>query len=166
MECTSECCSEDADSPYQLKLNYSSSKRKQEKQMHCFRYEWYRDHGLVIILCATFNSVLVAKVNKLLQIFGSITEKRLSKGFKICQAHKEAVLKVSIVNHPSVASLLSQQLEQYQTTNRLMFMKLLSSLRLLVHQGLALRGHTEDLIQVLKCRCEDVPGLDDWLHKS
>ena len=43
-----------------------------------------------------------------------------------------------------------------------MLMNLLSSLKLLLRQGSAIRGHKEEgnLYQVLKCRGEDVPGLE------
>ncbi|XP_028418302.1 zinc finger MYM-type protein 1-like [Dendronephthya gigantea] len=36
-------------------------------------------------------------------------------------------------------------------------------------EGVAIRGHTEEegnLYQVLKCRCEGVPGLEAWLRKG
>ena len=48
-----------------------------------------------------------------------------------------------------------------------MLLKLLSSIKYLVWQGLALRGHVENesnLIQLLKCRSEDIEGMDKWLE--
>ena len=50
-----------------------------------------------------------------------------------------------------------------------MLMKLLSSLKLLLRQGSAIREHKEkegNLYQVLRCRGEDVPGLEAWLKKG
>ena len=50
-----------------------------------------------------------------------------------------------------------------------MLMKLLSSLKLLLRQGSAIREHKEkegNLYQVLTCRGEDVPGLEAWLKKG
>ena len=45
-------------------------------------------------------------------------------------------------------------------------MTLLTSLRYLARQGIAIRGHIEEegnLLQLLSCRAEDVPGLQAWL---
>ena len=42
----------------------------------------------------------------------------------------------------------------------------LTSIRYLMRQGLAVRGHKEEegnLYQLLKCRSDDVPGLSHWL---
>ena len=184
-DCTSDCCFEN-DKPYQLKLDYSSSKRKQGKQMRIFRYEWYKDHSW-LSYCVPRSKVFcfycrVASSKGFLTFSSKREQAFTDTGFnnwkkakqrfqehEQCQAHKEAVLKVSALQQPSVASLLSHQLEQDQTKNRQMFMKLLSSLKFLVYQGLALRGHTEEdgnLIQLLKCRCEDIPGLEEWLCRS
>ena len=63
----------------------------------------------------------------------------------------------------SVASLLSASLRKEQAEHRTMLMKLLSSLKLLLRQGSAIRRHKEEegnLYEVLKCRGEDVPGLE------
>ena len=49
-----------------------------------------------------------------------------------------------------------------------MLLKQLSSLRFLLRQGLAIRGHTEaegNLIQLMTLRSEDCPGLKTWLNK-
>jgi hypothetical protein len=47
------------------------------------------------------------------------------------------------------------------------FLKQLSSLKYLVRQGLAIRGHESmesNLIQMLKTRAEDVPELNQWIE--
>ena len=47
-----------------------------------------------------------------------------------------------------------------------MLLKVLSTLRYLVRQGLAIRGHHDDdgnLIQLLNCRSEDVTSLRSWM---
>ena len=47
-----------------------------------------------------------------------------------------------------------------------MLLKQLSSLRYLLRQGLALRGHTEregNLVQLMLLHCEDCPRLEQWL---
>ena len=45
-------------------------------------------------------------------------------------------------------------------------MKLLTSLKFLVWQGMAIHGQIEkgNLFQLLRCRAEDVPGLEAWLR--
>jgi len=46
-------------------------------------------------------------------------------------------------------------------------MKELTSIKYLVRQGLAIRGHKKEdgnLRQLLKCRADDVQGLDGWLQ--
>ena len=48
-----------------------------------------------------------------------------------------------------------------------MLLKVLSTLRYLVRQGLAVRGHHDhddgNLIQLLNCRSEDVASLRSWM---
>ena len=56
---------------------------------------------------------------------------------------REAVLKRSYRKQPSVAVQLHNQGMQDQKLNREMLIKQLSSLRYLLRQGLALRGHDE-----------------------
>lgn len=75
--------------------------------------------------------------------------------------HREAVLKINSLRHPSVAALLSSQLQRDQQVRRQMLMVTLSSLRFLLRQGLAVRGHTDlesNLIQLLLLQTETIPG--------
>ena len=77
--------------------------------------------------------------------------------------HRQALLSHQTSLKGSVASLLSASLRKAQAEHRTMkLMKLLSSLKLLLRQGSAIRGHKEEegnLYQVLKCQDEDAPGL-------
>ena len=64
-------------------------------------------------------------------------------------------------------SQLSNQAKQEQKLNRNMLLKQLSSLRYLLRQGLAIRGHVEiegNLMQLLRLHCEDIPRLKQWLQ--
>ena len=84
-----------------------------------------------------------------------------------CQAHLEACMKLKSLLHPSISTRLSSQLRD-QIHHREMLMKELSSVKYLARQGLALRGHKEEdgnLMQLLKCRAEDIQGLGLWLHE-
>lgn len=83
------------------------------------------------------------------------------------QVHREACMKFLSLQHPSVAARLSNQLLNDQKHRSEMLMKVLSSLKYLARQGLAIRGHIEDdgnLRQLLQCRTEDIEGLNSWLH--
>ena len=82
------------------------------------------------------------------------------------QIHREACMKLKLSQQLSIATQLNHQLFEEQKHRREMLMKVLTSLRYLVGQGLALRGHTEEdgnLVQLLKCRSEDICGLQPWL---
>ena len=79
------------------------------------------------------------------------------------------MLKYSALQQPSVAAQLSRQVESDQLKRRDAFLKQLSSLKYLVRQGLAVRGHVEEdgnLQQLVKCRSEDVASLEEWLKHS
>ena len=68
-----------------------------------------------------------------------------------------------------VTAQLSNQVLRDQKRHRDFLMTHLSSLRYLMRQGLAVRGHREEegnLYQLLKCRSDDVPGLSNWLNDS
>ncbi len=72
-------------------------------------------------------------------------------------------MKLQTHQQPSVATQLSQRLKIDQNHRRGMLLKLLTSVKLLARQGLAIRGHVENegkLIQLLLCRPEDVRGLN------
>ena len=72
--------------------------------------------------------------------------------------HKEATLQISGLNAPTVIEQLSTEGSKTTAEHRKILMKSLSSLRYLLRQGLAIRGHKEDngnLLQLLKLRCED-----------
>ena len=72
-------------------------------------------------------------------------------------------MKLKLSQQLSIATQLNHQLFEEQKHRREM---LLTSLRYLVCQGLAICGHTEEvgyLVQLLKCRSEDICGLQRWL---
>ena len=80
--------------------------------------------------------------------------------------HREAVIKIDSLQCLSVAALLSTQLQKDQQVRRQMLMVTLSSLRFLLRQGLAVRGHIDlesNLIQLLLVRSETIPGLKQYI---
>ena len=83
--------------------------------------------------------------------------------------HKEAVLIHSMMKQPSVSTQLNNQLVQEQKVNREMLLKQLTSLRYILRQGLALRGHEEkegNLMQLLYLRSEECPGLKQYIENK
>lgn len=83
------------------------------------------------------------------------------------QAHSEAYMKLkSSVN---IGAMLDRAYSEQQQTRQRMLLKELSSLKYLVRQGLAIRGHDEDeanLMQLLKLRCDDDHKLQLWLAEG
>ncbi|CAB4016965.1 zinc finger MYM-type 1-like isoform X1 [Paramuricea clavata] len=83
--------------------------------------------------------------------------------------HREAIEKISCLNNAkmNVGAQLNDKYKGNQELHRYLFLKQLSSLKYLVRQGLALRGHERidsNLIQLLKTRAEDVPELNNWIE--
>jgi len=71
-------------------------------------------------------------------------------------------LKLKASRGPSVVAIASSGFAKTQEWRRAMFLKQLSSIKSILHQGLAIRGHvdvTGNRYQLMKCRCEDVPQL-------
>ena len=90
------------------------------------------------------------------------------------EMHQEGILQIATYNSTSnVVAQLNQQHDRAQTHHRLMLLKLLSSILFLAQQGLALRGHLEDinnldgnLYKLLLLRTEDCPELKNWVYKK
>ena len=84
-------------------------------------------------------------------------------------AHKEAALKwVHYSKSQSVAAQISKQLLRDQVLAQKCLLKIISSLRYLARQGLAVRGHSENdgnLMQLLQLRGEDSDDLISWLDR-
>ena len=74
--------------------------------------------------------------------------------------HREAVLKINSLCLPNVATQLSSQVR------RQMLMVTFASLRFLLRQGLAVRGHNDlesNLLQLLLLQTETIPGLKPYI---
>lgn len=86
------------------------------------------------------------------------------------EAHKEAVMKLSFKKTAQVVDvMISSQLANLQATRRAGLLKQITSLRFLLRQGLAIRGHSEDegnLSQLLKLRTEDSDTVQAWLNEE
>ncbi len=183
--CSSDCCADPGDERTVRPPSSSSiTKRRQGKQSRSFQSAWFDQHKW-LTYCVTRNKAFCsscrAAVSRGLINQGNKAQKSafVREGFnnwkkakqrfkehEHCQMHREACMKLQSCQQPSVAAQLSNQLLIDQKYRREMLMKVLSSLRFLLQQGLPIRGHKEEdsnLIQLLKCRSEDVHGLHRWL---
>ena len=82
------------------------------------------------------------------------------------KSHNESVMKVRHIKKPGIGAQLDMQFAQGQQLHRRMLMKQLSSLRYLLRQGSAIRGHDPiegNLMQLLLLRAEDCAELNQWV---
>ena len=87
---------------------------------------------------------------------------------QIGECHREAQMKLTNLHAPSLAAQLVSQAQSAQAENQVMLLRQLSSLKFLLCQCMAIRGHKEgdgNLVQLMLLRSEDVPGLNKWLEK-
>ena len=69
----------------------------------------------------------------------------------------------------NVAAQISSKHEEAQKLSLVMLLKILTSVRYLARQGLAVRGHTAtegNFQALLKLRCEDDRDLSNWLERK
>ena len=146
------------------------TRKLQGKKWGLFCPEWFKKYQWLILCCMRHKAL--CSLCRSSDEIGMLKEKRagggdafISSGFdnwKIASecfiqheksnVLREAVVKRSYLTQPSVAPQLSNQVMQQQKLNREMLIKQLSSLRYLLRQGLALRGHEEqqgNLMQLL-----------------
>ena len=89
----------------------------------------------------------------------------LDKHVKLAM-HREAVLNINSLHLPNVATQLSSQVQRDQQVRRQMLMVSFASLRFLLRQGLAVRGHNDlesNLLQLLLLQTETIPGLKPYI---
>ncbi len=85
--------------------------------------------------------------------------------------HKEALLKIVTVpaSTSNVAEIISTKHKKDKLERRLCFLKIVSNIRFLARQGLALRGGGDEsdsnFIQLLSLRAEDDVRIKDWMKK-
>lgn len=183
--CSSECCKDGLSEPYHPANSILRSKRRQGKQNRSFQRQWFGEykwltycetrHKAFCFPCRSASSRGLINVARNSHVFvsqGFRNWKKAKKRFREHEQsciHREACMKLQLSQQPSVATQLSRQVLTEQKHRREMLMKVLTSLRFLVCQGLAIRGHKEEdsnLIHLLKCRSEDVQGLEGWIKEG
>ena len=84
------------------------------------------------------------------------------------ELHKESLMKVELMKQDSIATFLNKQALVAQKQHQEQLLKQLTSLKFLLRQGLAIRGHEDtesNLIQLLQLRSDDCPSLKTWLRE-
>ena len=82
--------------------------------------------------------------------------------------HREAMLKLEMLNQPGIDAHLNSQHKLELKTRRDSFLILMSSLQYLLRQGLAIRGHEDmegNLMQLLLLRAKDNRGLQKFISE-
>ena len=86
------------------------------------------------------------------------------------ECHREAALKTAELHKgTNVTGQLNSQTEQERQTAKVALMKIITSVRFLARQNLALRGHTDDnsnLTQLVNLRADDCHEFRQWLHNK
>lgn len=83
--------------------------------------------------------------------------------------HREAVMKMELAKQPDVITQLNSQHKKDQAVNRNMLLIMLSSLKYLLRQGLAIRGHEEmesNLMRLLLLQAKKNPELKQYISKK
>jgi hypothetical protein len=93
------------------------------------------------------------------------------KNHELSASHKEALQVVVVIPStcPDVGDMLSREHAREKSENRQCFLRILSNIRFLSRQGLALRGDGDEsdsnFVQLLKLRGLDDPRIEAWLSK-
>ena len=181
--CESLCC-QDTLNLYQVKDPHVIKKTRipsgQRSRQFCI--EWYSTYPW-LVLCTTrlkafcgycryciTRNLLTHKTNDAAFVStGFCNWKKALERFNqhdLSNSHNEAVSKIRLVGQPSVVSQLQSQHKKDQEVRRNMFTVVLTSLKHLLRQGAALRGHIEEegnLMQLLLLRCNDLEHLKKYI---
>ena len=160
--------------------------QKSGKLSRTFQASWFTDFKWLTV-CITNKTVFCFYCRKCCSINRNLTKKYESafttKGFNSwrkakerflqhekSELHREAVYKISTAEGtPAVHVQLDNHISQQQKCRRNMFIKEVATLRTLLRQGLAVRGHSENegnLYQILKLLGEDCPDMNMWLRNQ
>ena len=185
--CIGECCHVlEQTKPHQPSNKSIINATRQEvgKKARYFNPSWYKDFSW-INFCTTRSKIfcfycLQSYARGLLTMTKKYDGAFIVEGFsnwkkarerlerhQVSECRREAMLKYKSLQAPSVRQQLISQVSEAQRMRRDAFLKQLSSLKFLLRQGLAIRGHTEhdgNLIQLLQHRSEDSPDLTKWLE--
>ena len=186
LQCESECCQDSLDI-FQVRDStiLKKTRRDQGQRSRQFCCDWYTAFPW-LVLCVTHLKAFCAYCRYAAKR-GLLTDKLsdnafISNGFNNWKkalerfeqhaqssSHKEALLKIELLEQPTIVSQLNSQQKKEQKIRREMLLITLSSLKFLVRQGLPVRGHEEiegNLMQLLLLRSQDCAGLRQYIDNG
>ena len=187
--CAAECCGQ-KEAPHhsqdEMILLETKQKFGEKNGYRSFQVQWYKDYPW-LTLCITTKKAFcfycrLYYEQKELCLSKNIEPAFIRDGFsnwkKAIQrfdahqrsaGHKESIFKFSRWLVPGINEQINTELKKLQQMRRSMLLKQLSSLRMLLRQGLAKRGHDKfdgNLEQLLQLGSEDDKDLKIWLKNS
>jgi len=161
-------------------------KQKLSKRVLIFQSSWFKDfpwlhyspqlQSVLCFHCAKADSLgylkLASKPDGAFISTGFSNWKKAIEKFSAHESshtHSYAVSQLQQCKTAPVIAQVSKQKEKQQQDARKALLKMLSSLKYLARQGLAIRGHETDTgnyYQLVKLRSDDVPELQTWLQKT
>lgn len=183
-ECTSECCKDSSVMrlPYQVKsLPILSQTRKlQGSKWRQFSPDWYDVYPWLVLCMSTLKAychfckyctrrgLLSDKhIDSVFVNAGFDNWKKAHERFKqhaYSSSHRECMMKIEQMKKPGIDAQLSIQLKQSQQLHHKMLLIQLSSLRFLLRQDLATRGHDEIEGNLLLLHREECPDIQQWIE--
>ena len=184
--CVAECCSNDQGLvPFQPDDTgtIERTRKQQGTKSRLFRPSWYSDYPW-LTLCTTrarvfcvycryccVHGLLMSMKEDAFVNNGFNNWKKALESFNQhakSRIHKESILKIQSIKQDSVLSLLNKHARVEQREHRENLLRQLTSLRYLLRQGMAIRGHDDmesNLMQLLKLRSNDCPQLEVWIRE-
>ena len=173
------------DEPTHEKACNIPTQKEKGRTLH-FQQHWYTKfpwlhycpqlQAVICFSCATADNQDLLKSERCEQAFISAGYKNWKKALEkfnshqSSTSHKQAVFKLSQRDKGvNVAAQLNTQFQRQQEQNRICFLKVVSSVKYLLRQGLAFRGHTEtegNLYQLLLMQAKSDPDMQQWLRRS
>ena len=186
--CKRNCCLVTNSEPFHLVDTITNDTRKKYgKQNRSVQKKWFSDYKW-LTYCTTRNSLFClycrrknisggfsfgTKFKDAFVMSGFTNWKKGPQRFKEhekSQAHKEAIFTHEMSSRPTITSMVNSAVKKDQESRRKMLLKQLSSLKYLLRQGLAIRGHSNNkegnLDQLLQLRKEDISELDGYLKAN
>lgn len=191
--CDSNCCKISIQLPDQFCSREVAQQTKKlcsggtAKQSRCVQSQWFVKHPW-LVLCKTRNKVfchycrycvqssfkqLGKKPEDAFTVTGFDNWKKATSRFReheLSQVHREYMtVCTELQKGTNLSAIVNDQVVKEQQNHRHMLLKQLSSIKYLMRQGLAFRGHSEvegNLQQLLRLRSEDCDGLKEWLNKG
>ena len=184
--CQSQCC-KDSLEVFQVQdvsiINKTQKQQGQRTQQFC--RDWYTNYPWLVLCCTRLKAYCAycRYCSKRGMLRDKLSGKAfISSGFNNWKkalerfeqhaqsnVYKEALLKIELMEQPTVIAQLNSMLKRDQAARREFLIVTLSSLKFLVPQGLPTRGHEEiegNLMQLLLLRANDCSGLKQYVENG